>query len=81
MFKKNDIVICKKEFSRGECYYKPGDVFTIRTLTKIYLELVSKYGTINVFRHQLVPAPPSNYYWEYFYSEQELRRLKIEKYV
>jgi len=81
MFKKWETVFCNKEFSNGGFLFKQGDEFIINSFDKHRITLKSKYNNYYEFVHDAsnMMFTPTNYYWDYFYSEQELRRFKIEK--
>jgi len=79
MFKKEDIVTCKKDFYNNGYYYK-GDTFRIHGSTETYITLRSATQQYVTMLHSKLPHyEPSILYGNLFYSVQELRRLKIEK--
>jgi len=80
MFKNGNTITCKKDFIHNGHKYLKGEEFIINGYDNYRIEVMSSYGIFIIFVYEKddILRTKSNYYWDLFYSEQDLRRLKIE---
>lgn len=84
MYKKNDIVFCKKDFF-DTIYYHEGSEFVVEVYMYEDNLIMLKSKTDKLFILELKktnnhkPINGQLYFNDLFYSKMELRRLKIEK--
>jgi len=80
-FKKGDTVICKKYYFYNGHFF-PGDKFKIIEINENHVKLQTRLNNYNIIyydeKHYNKYDVNYLYFWNLFYSKEELRRIKIK---
>lgn len=77
MYKKGDKLLCKKDYHSS---FTKGKVYTIEfSMASLGVDVISNSREeIGFYFHKTIDKEPF-YFYEYFYTDQELRKEKLNK--